>query len=93
MVSDLRSGRFNVLVATCIGEEGLDVGEVDLIVHYDVISNSTRQVGRPVGAATTTGPRLTHLSVCVAGCCRCSATAARVGVVQGGWCSSTCPET
>lgn len=30
---------------------------------------------------------------CLCGCCRCSATAARVGVVPGGWCSSTCPAT
>lgn len=40
----LREGRYNVLVATCIAEEGLDIGDVDLIVHYDVISNTTRQV-------------------------------------------------
>lgn len=25
----------NVLVATCIAEEGLDIGEVDLIICYD----------------------------------------------------------
>jgi ERCC4-related helicase len=44
-VEALREGRYNVLVATCIAEEGLDIGDVDLIVHYDVISNTTRQVG------------------------------------------------
>jgi superfamily II DNA/RNA helicase len=34
-VQRFRNGRLNVLVATCIGEEGLDVGEVDLIVCID----------------------------------------------------------
>ncbi|PVU89710.1 hypothetical protein BB561_005192 [Smittium simulii] len=29
------SGIFNVLVATCVAEEGLDICEVDLVVHYD----------------------------------------------------------
>jgi Fanconi anemia group M protein len=39
-------GEFNVLVATCIGEEGLDIGEVDLIVAFDAISSPTRMVQR-----------------------------------------------
>jgi ATP-dependent DNA helicase MPH1 len=26
---------FNLLIATCIAEEGLDIGEVDLIICYD----------------------------------------------------------
>jgi superfamily II DNA/RNA helicase len=46
VVAELRSGVFNVLVATCIAEEGLDIGEVDLIVHYDVVVSSTRKVQR-----------------------------------------------
>ena len=32
IIQDFRNGTFNVLVATQIGEEGLDIGEVDLIV-------------------------------------------------------------
>jgi ATP-dependent DNA helicase MPH1 len=35
IISDFTSGNFNVLVATSIGEEGLDIGEVDLIICYD----------------------------------------------------------
>lgn len=27
--------KFNLLISTCIGEEGLDIGEVDLIINYD----------------------------------------------------------
>jgi len=34
-MKNFRDGKFNTLVATCIGEEGLDIGEVDLIVCYD----------------------------------------------------------
>lgn len=46
VVARLKAGTTNVLVATCIAEEGLDVGEVDLIVHYDVVTSSTRNVQR-----------------------------------------------
>lgn len=41
-----RSGQYNTLVATCVGEEGLDVGEVDLIVNFDASRNSNTQVQR-----------------------------------------------
>jgi len=47
IMSDFRCGVSNVLVATSIGEEGLDVGEVDLIVCFDICSsNPTRFVQR-----------------------------------------------
>nr|XP_034173001.1 Fanconi anemia group M protein [Osmia lignaria] len=42
-----RSNHVNVLISTSIGEEGLDVGEVDLIVCFDVSQHSpTRLVQR-----------------------------------------------
>jgi superfamily II DNA/RNA helicase len=41
-----RAGEFNVLVCTCIGEEGLDIGTVDLIVCYDTVQAPTRLVQR-----------------------------------------------
>ena len=34
MVREFEKGTHNVLVATSIGEEGLDIGEVDLIVCF-----------------------------------------------------------
>ena len=37
-----RSGGYNTLVATCVGEEGLDIGEVDLIVLFDVSKSPIR---------------------------------------------------
>ena len=46
VVRDFRSQQFNVLVATCIAEEGLDVGSVDMCVSYDVVTSTTRAVQR-----------------------------------------------
>ncbi len=46
VVRKFREGGFNTLVATCVGEEGLDIGEVDLIVCYDVSKSPIRLVQR-----------------------------------------------
>lgn len=35
-----------MLVSTTVGEEGLDVGEVDLVIFFDVISSPTRVTQR-----------------------------------------------
>lgn len=43
---DFRSGVCNTLIATCVAEEGIDVGEVDLIVCFDITKNPTRFVQR-----------------------------------------------
>ncbi|CAM9259423.1 unnamed protein product, partial [Choristocarpus tenellus] len=40
------SGEYNCLVATCIAEEGLDIGEVDLIVSFDALNSPVRMVQR-----------------------------------------------
>ncbi|KII73795.1 ATP-dependent DNA helicase MPH1 [Thelohanellus kitauei] len=41
-----RNGDFNVLVSTSVGEEGLDIGEVKLIVFYDVSASPLRLIQR-----------------------------------------------
>ncbi len=46
VLAAFRNGEYNCLVATCIAEEGLDVGEVDLIVSYDCLSSPVRMVQR-----------------------------------------------
>jgi Fanconi anemia group M protein len=46
VLEGFRKGEFNVLVATCIGEEGLDIPAVDLIVCYDATASPTRAVQR-----------------------------------------------
>jgi len=45
-VENFKKGRVNVLVATSIGEEGLDIGQVDLIVCYDASSSPIRMLQR-----------------------------------------------
>ncbi|KAL0939259.1 ATP-dependent DNA helicase mph1 [Colletotrichum truncatum] len=45
-IEKFKDGRYNVLVATSIGEEGLDIGQVDLIVCYDASSSPIRMLQR-----------------------------------------------
>ncbi|KAI8905033.1 hypothetical protein EDD86DRAFT_271605 [Gorgonomyces haynaldii] len=46
LIADFKQGDYNVLVATSIGEEGLDIGEVDLIVCFDAQSSPLRMLQR-----------------------------------------------
>lgn len=46
VIQEFRSNVHNVLVCTCIGEEGLDIGEVDLIVNFDTLRNPIRMLQR-----------------------------------------------
>ena len=46
VVKRFRDGAHNVLVATSIGEEGLDIGEVDLIICFDALGSATRTTQR-----------------------------------------------
>ncbi|KAG9249515.1 ATP-dependent DNA helicase mph1 [Emericellopsis atlantica] len=45
-IKKFKDGEFNVLVATSIGEEGLDIGQVDLIVCYDSSASPIRMLQR-----------------------------------------------
>ncbi|EQC26413.1 hypothetical protein, variant [Saprolegnia diclina VS20] len=46
IVTKFRAGDCNVLAATCIAEEGLDIGEVDLIVSFDCLTSPVRMIQR-----------------------------------------------
>lgn len=46
VVQRFRKGGYNTLVATCVGEEGLDIGDVDLIVCFDAHASPIRLVQR-----------------------------------------------
>ncbi|KAF8898361.1 hypothetical protein BD779DRAFT_1666229 [Infundibulicybe gibba] len=46
IIKKFKSGEINALVATSIGEEGLDIGEVDLIICYDSQKTPIRMLQR-----------------------------------------------
>eukprot|EP00049_Salpingoeca_infusionum_P016728 m.345279 g.345279 ORF g.345279 m.345279 type:complete len:2355 (+) comp16140_c0_seq2:190-7254(+) len=46
VINKFRRGFYNTIVATSVGEEGLDIGDVDLIVCYDAQGSSTRLIQR-----------------------------------------------
>ena len=46
VLTHFKSGYYNVLVATSIGEEGLDLGSVDCIIAYDSLGSPLRIIQR-----------------------------------------------
>ena len=46
VLDDFREGKFNVLISTSIGEEGLDVPRVDLVIFYEPIPSAIRFIQR-----------------------------------------------
>jgi Fanconi anemia group M protein len=46
MLDEFRSETFNCLVSTSVGEEGLDIPDVDLVVFYEPVPSAIRSVQR-----------------------------------------------
>ncbi|MEK6949265.1 MAG: DEAD/DEAH box helicase [Nanoarchaeota archaeon] len=46
VLDNFRNGKFNVLVATSIAEQGLDIPEVDTVFFYEPIPSAIRQIQR-----------------------------------------------
>jgi Fanconi anemia group M protein len=45
-INDFRDGKFKVLVATSIGEEGLDIPAVDAVILYEPVPSEIRSIQR-----------------------------------------------
>ncbi|EED87717.1 rna-helicase-like protein, partial [Thalassiosira pseudonana CCMP1335] len=46
VLEQFSKGIFNILVCTCVAEEGLDISEVDLIVNFDILKSPIRNIQR-----------------------------------------------
>jgi Fanconi anemia group M protein len=46
IISDFKSGKYNVLLATSVAEEGIDIPEVDLVVFYEPVPSEIRTIQR-----------------------------------------------
>ncbi len=46
VIEDFREGKFNVLVSTSVGEEGLDIPKVDLVIFYEPVPSAIRTIQR-----------------------------------------------
>lgn len=46
IINSFKGNKINTLIATCIGEEGLDIGDVDLIICYDSGFSPIRMIQR-----------------------------------------------
>ena len=61
VLKDFHAYKFNTLVATCIGEEGLDIPSVDLIICLDVSLSPTRSLQRSGRAGRHRKGRVVHV--------------------------------
>jgi len=46
IINDFKDETYNVLVCTSVGEEGLDIPSVDLVVFYDAVASEIRNIQR-----------------------------------------------
>jgi Fanconi anemia group M protein len=46
MLAQFTDGMFNVLIATCVAEEGLDIPSVDLVIFYEPVPSAIRTIQR-----------------------------------------------
>jgi len=46
ILNNFKEGKYNVLVSTNVGEEGLDIAECDLVIFYDTVASEIRLIQR-----------------------------------------------
>ncbi|MFH1133825.1 MAG: DEAD/DEAH box helicase [Nanoarchaeota archaeon] len=62
LVGQFRSGGINVLISTAVGEEGLDIPQVDIVVFYEPIPSAIRAIQRRGRTGRTEAGRVIMLS-------------------------------
>jgi len=60
-LEDFRSGRYNILVTTSIGEEGLHVPDVDHVIFYEAVPSEIRSIQRRGRTGRTSMGKVTVL--------------------------------
>jgi Fanconi anemia group M protein len=58
IIEDFREGKINVICATSIGEEGLDIPEVSAVIFYEPIPSAIRKIQRAGRTARMTPGKL-----------------------------------
>jgi ERCC4-related helicase len=61
IIEEFSDGRINILVATCIAEEGLDIPEVNEVIFYEPIPSAIRAIQRSGRTARLMKGKLTIL--------------------------------
>ena len=46
LLNDFRDGKYNVVVSTSVGEEGLDIASTDLVIFYEPVPSEIRTIQR-----------------------------------------------
>lgn len=46
IMQEFRDGKYNVLVSTSVAEEGIDIGECELVIFYDAVPSAIRLIQR-----------------------------------------------
>ncbi len=46
IIKDFSAGEFNILVSTSIGEEGLDLPEINIVIFYEPVPSAIRKIQR-----------------------------------------------
>ncbi len=45
-ISEFREGKYNILVTTSVGEEGIDIPEMELAIFYEPVPSEIRSIQR-----------------------------------------------
>mgnify|MGYP001587891885 FL=1 len=61
IIQAFKAGMFNVLVASSVGEEGLDIPEVNLVIFYEPVASELRRIQRSGRTGRTKPGKIIYL--------------------------------